>query len=83
MVKTYLKEKNLEFEEIDVSSDQEKMQEMVAKSKHSSVPVIDIEGDIIVGFKPTLIKEALESMKMDDETKNAMSKNMLFDLMEQ
>ena len=56
---------------------------MVAKSKHSSVPVIDIEGDIIVGFKPTLIKEALESMKMDDETKNAMSKNMLFDLMEQ
>ncbi|MFH1645763.1 MAG: glutaredoxin domain-containing protein [Candidatus Omnitrophota bacterium] len=49
-VKEYLKDKNVEFENIDVGVDQIKAEEMVKKSGQMGVPVIDIEGTIIVGF---------------------------------
>lgn len=50
MVKNFLKSKNIPFEDFDVSVDREKAQEMVNKSKQMGVPVVDIDGEIIVGF---------------------------------
>jgi glutaredoxin 3 len=50
MVKNYLTEKNIPFQNIDVSADPEKAREMVQKSGQRAVPVIDIDGNIIVGF---------------------------------
>ena len=61
MVKDYLKEKGVEFEDIDVSQDHEKAQEMMSKSGQSGVPVVDIDGKIIVGFNRPAIDEALEA----------------------
>jgi len=58
-VKEFLKGNNVEFENIDVSSDQEKVKEMVDKSGQMGVPVIDIEGEIIVGFDKDKIAGAL------------------------
>lgn len=58
-VKEYLKEKNIKFEDIDVSSNQEAAQEMVKKSGQMGVPVIDINGRIIVGFDVNAITKAL------------------------
>ena len=58
-VKEYLNEKGVEFEGIDVSSDQAAAQEMIEKSGQMGVPVIDIEGEIIVGFDKSKIDEAL------------------------
>ena len=58
-VKDFLKEKNVEFEDIDVSSDQDKVQEMVKKSGQVGVPVLDINGDIIVGFDQDKITSKL------------------------
>ncbi len=59
MVKDYLKEKEIEFEDIDVSQDQEKAKEMMSKSGQSGVPVLDIDGKIIVGFNREEIDKAL------------------------
>lgn len=59
MTKEFLKEKNVEFEDIDVSTDQIKVQEMIKKSGQMAVPVIDVDGEIIVGFDKEKIRRAL------------------------
>lgn len=56
-VKDFLNEHNIEFDDIDVSSDQKKAEEMIKKSGQMGVPVVDIAGEVIVGFdEPTLRK---------------------------
>jgi glutaredoxin-like YruB-family protein len=57
--KQFLKDSNIAFEDIDVSSDQGKAQEMVEKSGQMGVPVLDIEGEIIIGFDKERINQAL------------------------
>lgn len=59
MAKAYLKEKGVEFQEFDVSQNQEKGLEMVEKSGQQGVPVIDVNGKIIIGFDKAKIDEAL------------------------
>lgn len=58
-LKNFLKNENIEFENIDVSIDQAKAEEMVQKSGQMGVPVIDIEGTIIVGFDKSKIRTEL------------------------
>jgi glutaredoxin-like YruB-family protein len=58
-VKQFLKENNVIFEDYDVGSDQAKADEMVKSSGQMGVPVLDIEGEIIVGFDKDKIKQAL------------------------
>ena len=50
MAKKYLDSKNVSYEEYDVSADREAAVEMVRKSGQRGVPVIDIDGNIIIGF---------------------------------
>jgi len=57
--KQFLKDNNINFEDIDVSSDQEKAQEMINKSGQMGVPVLEIDGNIIVGFDTDAIKKSL------------------------
>ena len=59
MSKKFLKENNIDLEDIDVSTDQAKAQEMVQKSGQMAVPVIDIDGEIIVGFDKEKIRKTL------------------------
>jgi len=59
MTRNYLKEKNINFTDIDVSKDQNAAKEAVAKNGQMAVPIIDIEGQIIVGFQKDLINQAL------------------------
>lgn len=61
-VKDYLAEKNIQFEEIDVGKDQKAAEEMVEKSGQMSVPVVDIDGKIIVGFNKDAIEKELEAV---------------------
>jgi len=58
-VKDFLKENKIKFEDIDVSSNQKAGQEMVEKSGQMGVPVIDVDGKIIVGFNEGKLKESL------------------------
>ncbi len=57
--KQFLSENNIAFENFDVSLDQEKANEMIQKSGQMGVPVLDIDGEIIVGFDKEKIKQAL------------------------
>jgi len=57
--KQFLKDNNITFEDIDVSSNQTAVEEMVQKSGQMGVPVLDIEGEIIVGFDKERIKATL------------------------
>ena len=49
-LKEFLKERGVEFEEIDVSQDEKAMKEMVEKTGQMGVPVMDIDGEIVIGF---------------------------------
>jgi len=57
--KQFFKEHNIEYTEYDVSKDVEKAQVMVEKSGQTGVPVIEIDGDIIIGFDKRRIAKAL------------------------
>jgi glutaredoxin len=52
MAKDYFKQKGVSFADYNVGIDQAKAQEMVQKSGQMGVPVIDIDGIILVGFQP-------------------------------
>ena len=57
--KQFLKDHNISFEDIDVSSNQQAAEEMVQRSGQMGVPVVDINGQIIVGFDKEKINTAL------------------------
>ena len=57
--KQFLKDNNIEFENIDVATNPGKAQEMVDKSGQMGVPVLEIDGEIITGFDKEAIQKAL------------------------
>lgn len=59
LAKDYFKEHNVEFVDKNVGTDLEARKEMLAKSGQMGVPVIDIEGSLIVGFDEPAIAGAL------------------------
>ena len=59
MAKNYLKEKNIQFEDIDVSQNREAALEMIQKSKQMGVPVIEIDNEIVIGFNKERIDQLL------------------------
>ena len=59
-LKEYLKDKGFEFEDIDVSQDQKALDEMVERSGQMAVPVVDIDGEIIIGFDKEKINQLLK-----------------------
>ncbi len=58
--KEFLKANNIKFEDKNVGEDQEARNEMIEKSGQMGVPVLDIDGNIIVGFDQEAIKKALK-----------------------
>ena len=60
VTKEFLRERNIKFEEIDVSEDQEAAKEMVHLSKQVGVPVIVIDEKVIVGYDEPALKAALK-----------------------
>lgn len=58
-VKNYFKSKDVAFEELNVTEDMVAREEMVKKSRQMGVPVVDIDGTIIIGFDKLAIDTAL------------------------
>ncbi len=52
--KEYFKKNNIPFEDVDVTRDYKRAQEMIQKSGQMGVPVIDINDNIIIGFQPDM-----------------------------
>ena len=59
LAKQFLKEKGVAFTEYDVSADESKAEEMMERSGQLGVPVIDVDGRIIVGFDRGALEHAL------------------------
>lgn len=57
--KAYLTEKGIAFESVDVSSDEKSQKEMIEKSGQMGVPVLDIDGKVVIGFDKEKIDELL------------------------
>ncbi len=57
--KDFLTSRGLEFTDYNVGEDQSKLQEMFDKTGQMGAPVIDIEGDIVVGFNRELLEQLL------------------------
>ncbi|GAH99522.1 unnamed protein product [marine sediment metagenome] len=49
-LKEFLKEHNIKFKEIDVSQNEKVKDELIKKTGKMEVPIVEIEGEIIVGF---------------------------------
>ena len=59
MAKDYFRQNSVPFTEYNVASDTRRAEEMVHKSGQMGVPVLDINGRIIVGFNKPEIERAL------------------------
>jgi len=57
--KEFFKENNIKFTDYDVSSDEDKRSEMVEKSGQMGVPVIFVDGEMMVGFEENKLKTLL------------------------
>ena len=57
MTKEYLDSKGIAYTDIDVTKDPAKAQEMVTKSGQMGVPVIDVDGKLIIGFDKRKLDE--------------------------
>ncbi len=57
--KEFLKEHDIEYEDINVQKDKKAAEEMVEKSGQMGVPVIEVGSTIIVGFDRDALKKAL------------------------
>ena len=59
MAKNYLKQNDVTYEDVDVSKDREQAMDMIRKSGQIGVPVIDYNGEIIVGFDKKRLTELI------------------------
>ena len=58
MAKAYFDQKGVKYVEKNVQHDLVAQEEMIKKSGQLGVPVLDIEGTIIIGFDKSAINEA-------------------------
>jgi glutaredoxin-like YruB-family protein len=57
--KDFLKKHNVAYTEYNVATDVERRKEMVAKSGQLGVPVIDIDGTVLVGYEESALATAV------------------------
>ncbi len=56
-LKGFLKERNVGFEDIDVSQDEKARDYIIEKTGKMEVPIVEIDGEIVVGFdKEKIVK---------------------------
>lgn len=59
MAKSFFKANGVTYSEFNVASDLDKRKEMIDKTGQMGVPVIDIGGEIIVGFDESKLRSTL------------------------
>ncbi|MGM0431174.1 MAG: glutaredoxin family protein [Spirochaetota bacterium] len=60
LAKDWFKKNNIPFTEYNVAQDMKRAEEMVQKSGQMGVPVVDVNGKIVVGFNKPAIESALK-----------------------
>lgn len=59
MAKNFFKANGLAYQDFNVATDLEKRKEMIDKTGQMGVPVIDINGTVVVGFDEAQIRTTL------------------------
>jgi glutaredoxin 3 len=77
MAKAYLTGRGIRFTEYDVSKDRQRAEEMIAKTGQGGVPVLQINGRMIVGFDRDQIDTALS--KPPPPKRDVVVGNIIFD----
>lgn len=57
--KKFLEDNSIPFKDIDVAADKAAREEMIRKSGQLGVPVIEIDGEIVIGYNEPKMKEKL------------------------
>lgn len=58
--KEFFNKNNIKYTEYDVAEDMKAREEMIAKTNQMGVPVIEIDGKIVIGFDQRKIEELLK-----------------------
>jgi glutaredoxin-like YruB-family protein len=58
-VKDFLKENGVAYTDFNVAEDATAREDIVKRSGQMGVPVIDIDGDLVIGFNQPVLKEKL------------------------
>lgn len=59
MLKKYLNMKNVEFETVDVTNNEEKRQELLDRTGLMTVPITQKGDEYVAGFQPALLTKLL------------------------
>jgi len=59
MAKNFFEDNNIQYTEYDLSTDAERREEMIKKTGQMAVPIIDIDGEIAIGFDQVKLSEML------------------------
>lgn len=59
MTRSFLDANNIPYQDLDVAEDKAAREEMISKSGTMTVPVIEIDGETLVGFNEAQLKEKL------------------------
>jgi len=57
--KEFFKENKIQYSEKNVAEDKDAAKEMIEKSGQMGVPVIDVDGKLVIGFDRNALKKAL------------------------
>ncbi len=57
--KEFFKQNNVQYKEVNVAADEQAATKMIEKSGQMGVPVIEVDGKIIVGYDKEALKAAL------------------------
>ena len=60
MAKDFFQKNSVEYSELNVVNDEKAREDMIKKSRQLGVPVIDVDGEIFVGFDQSGLKKALK-----------------------
>lgn len=58
-LKEYFDSKNVQYQEIDVSENEKELEKMVAISGQMGVPVVEVDGNVVIGFDKQRIDQIL------------------------
>ena len=58
--KEFFQEHSVQYEEKDVVQDEEAREQMMQKSEQLGVPVIDVDGEIVIGFDKPRLSQLLQ-----------------------
>ena len=63
-LKSWLKKKRHAFELLDLDESNTARDELLAKTNQVTIPMIDIDGEIIIGFQPEKIEAVIKKAKL-------------------